>query len=271
MAALISFVGTYAIWIYLLCALGVLIGIKFLTDARRLARTTLFSLDQERAGEQTFRSILLILFFMATMAVVAFLNSVVGPAAPISESLILRGTTPTLSAFVFPSNTPVPSSTPTLVKPTETPFLTSTPTVATSTRLPTVRPIVTAPPVLSQLPSATATSRAPAPVLTGPPNNMVTTGRPRANADLTFKWECEQCLSTPNDVYVLVISFVDKRTGFPNSKGGRTTEKFYVMGSILVEDDFYQQAKDDAYQWYVEVRRGSETLSKSVVWKFIWH
>ena len=201
MTAFVAFVQTYAIWLYLLCALGILIGFKILADARRLARTTLFSLEQERAGERTYRAILLIIVLLLAMGAVTTVNVLIAPAVPQQESPILRGPTATLAAVVFPSSTPPPSVTPTLIKPTETPFLTSTPVTATATRAPVK---ATAPVVAA---TAVPTFALPAPLLISPPNKMVVQGEPHKNTSLTFKWvwTCPQCALCPNDTFVVNI------------------------------------------------------------------
>ena len=116
-----------------LCTLGILVGLKMLTDARRLSRTTLFSLEQERAGEQSYRALVVIVVFFAAIGGVTVVN-IVGPALVPTEISILRGATPTLPAFIFPTNTPVPTSTSTAVPRTETPIVTSVPITPTATR-----------------------------------------------------------------------------------------------------------------------------------------
>ena len=269
MTAFVAFVQTYAIWLYLLCALGILIGFKILADARRLARTTLFSLEQERAGERTYRAILLIIVLLLAMGAVTTVNVLIAPAVPQQESPILRGPTATLAAVVFPSSTPPPSVTPTLIKPTETPFLTSTPVTATATRA-AVRPTVVAVPVTPTPPFVV-----PAPLLISPPNKMVVTGEGNKNTSLTFKWvwTCPQCALGPNDKFVVNISFTD-RSGKPVNIAPGTQQDFLTMGSIMVGSgiEIYQQAKEDTFYWNIQVKRGDQPLSPpSEMRQFVWH
>lgn len=267
MTAFVSFVHAYAIWIYLLCAFGILIGVKMLTDARRLARTTLFSLEQERASEQSYRAIILIGVLLAATVVATIVNVVGGAIVPAPVSPILGGATPTLSAIVFPTNTASPTLTRTPLPATETPFLTSTPVItATATRA--IKPTTT----------ATLTPPAfplPAPTVTGPvPNGGTWIGEGQANAAITFRWNCDQCALGPNDWYEVVISYVDK-TGVPRTIAGRTQDKFLSLRRILDGGPFeiYQKAKENTYQWYVQIKRdtGDQPLSPpSEVWKFTW-
>jgi hypothetical protein len=268
LTAFVSFVQAYAIWIYLLLLFGILLGIKVLMDARRLSRTTLFSLDQERAVEQSFRSIVLIIVFFLAMVVVTGINLLVAPVAPTPEPPILRGPTPTLAAIIFPANTPVPTLSPTMPALTETPFFTATPVAATATRV--IKP--TAPPVLP----ATPTPPLPAPVLTYPPNNNVFTGEGQATAAITFKWTwiCDQCTLGPNDGFVIGLTYEDKFSGKPVTfSTGQMRETSVRMADIIRGGvELYQKAKEDKFQWYVQVKRGDQPLTpQSEIWKFTWH
>jgi hypothetical protein len=265
LTAFVFFVRAYAVWIYLLCALGILVGVKMLTDARRLARTTLFSLEQERAGEQSYRALIVILVFFLAIAAVATV-SVVGPAFVPTESPLVRGATPTLPAFIFPTNTPVPTATVTPFLPTETPFVTTVPITPTVTR--TAKPIT---PVVSP----TLTPSLPVPTITGPvPNGGTWTGEGRANVEITFRWNCDQCVLGPKDWYEVVIYYVDK-SGAPRTIAGRTQDKFLSLRRIVDGGpfDIYQKAKEDTFQWYVQVKRdpGDQPVSPpSETWKFVW-
>lgn len=268
MTAFVSFVRTYAVWIYLLCAFGILIGIKMLTDARRVARTTLFSLEQERASEQSYRAIILIGVLLAAMVAVTAID-VIGPTlVPSQGSPILRGPTATLSVIVFPTNTPLPTLTYTPLPATETPLLTST-AVITATATRAAKP--TALPVLSPTP----TPPLPAPTLTAPPNGNVFTGYNQANAAITFKWSwsCDQCRLGPDDRFVITINYVDAN-GNPVSIGGGTQNNFYVMANIIrgYGRDVWHQAKEDKFEWFVQVKHDDQPLTPpSDHWKFVWH
>jgi hypothetical protein len=265
LTAFVSFVRAYAVWIYLLCALGILVGVRMLTDARRLARTTLFSLEQERAGEQSYRALIVIVVFFLAIAAVTTV-SVVGPAFVPPESSLLRGATPTLPAFIFPTNTAAPTVTNTRLPATETPVITAVPVAPTVTR--TAKPIE---PVVSP----TYTPSLPVPTITGPmPNGGTFGGEGAANVAITFRWNCDQCVLGPNDWYEVVISYVDK-SGVPRTIAGRTRDKFLALKPIVEfgHYDIYQKAKDDTFQWYVQVKRdpGNQPMSPpSDTWKFVW-
>ena len=269
MASFVVLVRTYAVWIYLVLVLGIFFGIKLLVDAQRLSRTTLFSLDQERATEQTYRSLVLIGVLIIGMFFVTVIVVLVAPLAPQTDSTILRGATSTLPPVVFSTSPRTPTQTSTALPPTETPFFTATPTIIS----PTFTRVATRP----TSPASTPTSvyALPAPSLTAPPNNMVSYGEGQANAAITFRWNCDQCVLGSNDWYEVVISFIDK-SGIPRMYAGRTQDKFLSLKRIYEGGGFemYQKAKEDTYQWYVQVKRdpGNQPISpSSETWKFIWH
>lgn len=275
MTAFVAFVKNYSIWLYLLCGVGILVGIKILADARRLARTTLFSLEQERAGEQTYRAIMLIVIFILAIGAVTAVTAV---SPPTQEAAILRAATPTLPVVIFPTNTAIPSLTPTLVKPTETPFLTATPVTFTPTRV-----VVVAKPSAVPTPTGAIAGGIKAPELIAPWNGMVAQGEGRKNSDLTFKWkwDCTQCVLGPNDQYVITIWYTDVRTGQPAPPIGAGLQQSacvqgicsYTLGQILTGTprDVYQQAKENTFQWNVQVKRGEQPASPpSETWKFLW-
>ncbi len=272
MAAFVSLVRAYAVWIYLLLVLGIFFGIKMLVDARQLSRTTLFSLDQERATEQVYRALILIGVAVTVMLVVTGIVFLIAPFAPSQESPILRGPTATLPALVFPTSTLIPTATATLSPPTETPFFTATPVVATATRT-AIKP--TAPPVVAA--TLTPAYPLPAPLITGPlPNGGTWIGEGRAVNDLKFQWawNCDACKLGSDERFVVTISFIDKTLGAPRWIGGSTQNNYLSMAEIVrgYGGDVWHQAKEDTYQWSVQVKRGEQPLTPpSETWKFIWH
>lgn len=268
MTAFVSFVRVYAIWIYLLCAFGFLAGLKLLSDARRLARTTLFSLEQERAAEQFYRSVILIFVTVFATGLITAVN-LIGPAlVPLQEPAILHGATPTILAITFPSDTP--PATATFTPPaTEAPTAAATAVItATATRIARSTPA----PVLS----ATPTPPLPAPVVSAPPNGNVFQGYGQKNAALTFRWtwDCSQCQLGPNDRFVIVINYNDS-AGRPVSTAGGTRDDFLSMGSLIQglppEQDLWHKAQQGKYQWYVQVKRGEQPLTPpSDASTFVW-
>lgn len=272
LASFVILVRTYAVWIYLVLVLGIFLGVKLLVDAQRLSRTTLFSLDQERATEQTYRSLVLIGVLIIGMFFVTVIVILVAPLAPSTDATILRGITSTLPPIAFSTSTRTPTQTATALPPTETPFFTATPTITatTPTRV-VIRPTVPAS-------TPTLVYALPAPIISGPlPNGGTWIGAGQANAALTFRWmwNCDRCQLGPDDQFVLTLSFVDKATGAARFIGGSTKNNFLSMADIIrgYGGDIWQQAKDDAFQWFVQVKRspGDQPISPpSETWKFTW-
>ena len=240
-----------------------------LVDAQSLSRTTLFALDHERASEQTYRGIFVISVFLILMFSVTGILLFIGPFIPSQNPVIAR--TPTvLTPPIFPTSPPTLSAivAPT---PTEIPAPTPAPVVATATRTPTKAAIVAPTPGLL---TATPVYIFPSPKIIGPlPNGGTWQGEGKANAALTFEWKCE-CALGLNDWYEVVIAYVD-RSGVPRVRAGRTRETLISLRRIYEGGGFelYQQAKEDAFSWFVQIRRepGNQPVSPpSETWKFIW-
>ncbi len=272
LTAFVSFVQTFAVWIYLLCGFGILFAIKMLVDAQRLSRTTLFSLEQERASEQTYRALLVMAIFFVAIVAVTLVIGVLAPIVPSGGPVILRGATATLAPLVLPTNTSIPTLTLPPPRPTETIFATNVPVTPMVIRTATRPALPPAPPA-----TATIVYAFPAPKIAGPiPNGVVVTGFDRARNDLNFQWtwDCAQCRLGPEDRFVITVSFVDKTTGATRFVGGGTQNNYLTMWDILrgSGQEVWHQSKEDAFQWNVQVKRGEQPLSPpSETWRFVWH
>ena len=97
------------VWIYFLCALGVIwYGYEFLRGVRSSQRAH-FSLERERAARLRNGSFLFLLFFVTVIAFVTYVDVRVQPTLPLS---LLDPPTPTPRAFVTPFvGTPEPTAT----------------------------------------------------------------------------------------------------------------------------------------------------------------
>ncbi len=269
LAAFVSFIQTFAVWILLAGVLGIFVALKILVDAQRLSRTTLFSLEQERAREQTYRALVLFFVFLIVILAVLLINFVLAPMMPPSRPVPLREPTPTLAPFVLPTQTPTPTLTPTPAPDRNTPVARPSASATPTRAAPRPSP--------SPLPPATATSAYlfPAPKIIGPkPNGGTWIGEGQANAAITFQWVCEPCPLSPNDWYEVVIMFTD-RNGVPRTYAGRTQSTSLSLRRIYEGGGFelYQKAKEDVFHWYVQIKRepGNYPISPpSEVWKFVW-
>ncbi|MBI5029317.1 MAG: hypothetical protein HZB51_02230 [Chloroflexi bacterium] len=273
MQAFVTFVRSYAVWIYILFILGIFFGVKMLVDAQRLSRATLFSLDQERATQRTYSAIILMAVFLVGMFVVTGIVVLLAPLAPTQDPAILRGPTSTIAAFIFPTTTRTPTLTATALPPTETPFYTATPILATQTR----PPIKATNAPVAAVATATSVYKLPAPIIVGPvPNGVVVTGEDRARNDLKFQWTwyCTLCKLGPDDRFVVTVSFIDRVTGGTRFIGGGTQGNFLTMADLIrgAGTEVWHQAKEDAFQWNVQVKRGDQPLTApSDTWRFVWH
>ena len=243
-----------------------------LVDAQRLSRATLFSLEQERASEQTYRALIVMMVFFVAIVLVTLVIGVLAPIVPSGGPAILRGATATIAPLILPTNTSVPTITLTPPRSTETLFATNIPVTTTVIRT------VTRPAFPPASPATVAVVYAlPAPKITGPvPNGVVVTGFDRARNDLNFQWtwDCTQCRLGAEERFVITISFTDKATGATRFVGGGTQNRYLTMWDILrgSGQEVWHQAKEDAFQWYVQVKRGEQPLSPpSETWRFVWN
>ena len=81
MSAFLDLLSAYAIWIYIVGVVGILLGIKMLVDSRRLSRATMFTLEQEQAGDQAFRAIVVMVLSALLIGGVSMVNAFIGPLA----------------------------------------------------------------------------------------------------------------------------------------------------------------------------------------------
>jgi hypothetical protein len=282
--AFVTFIKTFGIWIYLLCGLGILFGIKMLYDHTQFVAAQRSLPWIRNAVEQSQRGVLLIAIMAVIVFFVTAVSVIIAPFMPQPEPLIARGVTPTI-ANIFPTAAATLTASPSVPQPTETIFVTGTPPPPPAAASNTPPPVVIRP---TQTLSSTSNLLA-APKLVYERNkdpvfdNVVVTGDGEATTRnrLIFKWDwvCDQCVLGPNDKFVITISFIDKLSGLPKSFGGSTTQQktltmYEILRSYNDPGQFYQKAKNDMYTWNVQVKRtpGDQPVSAvSETWKFTWH
>lgn len=287
MTAFLDFLNTFAIWIYIAGVIGVLFGIKMLFDARRAARTTLFTLEQEQASDRAFRAVLVMVAFTIVIAGVASVNQFVSPALP-TPSPLIEPTQPSYTPpVILDTATPQPSSTP--LPPTQPPQATLAPTK------PQPSPAVTV--AQTQPPQPTAAATQPPPPTAVPPTAALIYPQPPLDTPpdgdsigsarlIIFGWGVDQYdnqvipTSLPADQWYRVsIEFADKTTNQPRA----LVECFHesridtrTWGDVL---DTRGNVADAAYSWYVQAVRapdhgtcqsgsGSPLSPRSPVFKF---
>ncbi len=120
MTVLIELIDNFAIWIYVACALTILVYLRVIYLARRERGASLFTIEKEVATGKAYRATFTILGLLVIISLVAFVDFYLAP----SLNVVVSSSTPQ-PPLILPTatNTPVP--------------LTPTPT---ATRGPLVRP-----------------------------------------------------------------------------------------------------------------------------------
>lgn len=261
MTAFLELLNTYAIFFYIAGVVAVLFGIKMLFDARRAARTTLFTLEQEQASDRAFRAVLVMLGATVFIAAVAGINAFVAPIVPTEEPIIDE---PTIVPFTPPVNLPTatPQPTLTLPPPTAAPATvapttaaiagTPVPSQATQVPQPTV-PLETP----TQAPQPTSEFQYLAPTLNVPPN-----GDSIGANNVRMSWGVDEFgnLSIPQTLpqdqfYRLVITFTDRTQNSASTLVLCTHENSVDNRTGVNVADYRNEAVDNLFQWTVTAVR----------------
>ena len=139
MTVLIELIDSFAIWIYIACALTILVYLRLIYLARKEKGASLFTIEKELATGKAFRATFTILGLLVIISMVAFVDFSLAPSLNVASSSTPEGPvvlpTPT-NTPVPPSPTPIPTRGP-LVRPTPpwtpTPEATPTPLVVPAT------------------------------------------------------------------------------------------------------------------------------------------
>lgn len=267
MVAFAEFITNYAVWFYIIGAVGLLYGLKMLFDARRQSRNTIFSLEQEQAGEQGYRAVAVMLVFALIIGAVWAVNLFLVPNVPNPQAGFSRTPTSIPRIIILPTFTPIPS--PTIELPTPTRTLPPTRPPTTDTPLvPTAAPIIVKP-------TSTRAPAVPAPNLIDPPDRENFIGENKANSAISFRWEwkCDGCFNATTDSFQVVISYTDRASGTTKTLAGQTKDNVLRLVDIIrgSGNDLYHSATNDQYFWYlVVVRNGVELSPHSQTNSFFW-
>ncbi len=120
MTVLIELIDSFAIWIYIACALTILVYLRVIYLAKKERGASLFTIEKEVATGKAYRATFTILGLLVIISLVAFVDVFLAPTL----STVASGSTPE-----GPVDLPTPTNT--TVPPTPTP---------TATRGPLVRP-----------------------------------------------------------------------------------------------------------------------------------
>lgn len=271
MTALIQFLSAYSVWFYIIGVVGILYAVKMLLDARRQARTTIFALEQEQAGEQSYRAVIVMLFFALLIGGVSAVNTLIAPEVPRPEPAAVKPTALVTRVVILPTFTPIPTLTPEPPTPTNTVPATRPPLV-TPTPIPALAPTFTPPRA-----TATPSGRLPAPVPVEPPNGDIASGENKSRTQLTFRWtwSCPECSFDPQtDTYIIQVNYSDQVSGQPRYIQGSAKQAVLRLDDIIRggAEDVYHKAANDQYSWTVQVfRNGQELTPRSQPFTFVWH
>ncbi|MGB8647923.1 MAG: hypothetical protein WCF84_22000 [Anaerolineae bacterium] len=248
MSAFLDFLNAYAIWVYLGGVIGILFCIKMLVDARRQARTTLFTLEQEQANDRALRAILFMVVFTLVIVGVSVINNFVAPVrAPTPSGALAQPTTlPYTPPVVLPTFTTVPTLTP--QSPTEVPS--ATPTKGASSQPPPGPAQPTVAPAVAE-PTATK-SAAPVTAITYLQPTLVA---PRAESigasKIQFKWNGDDDPPLPEGKnYRITVSFTDRDTHQHIDRVACTSYTNIWTKDFMGND---QGKATDSYSWFVVV------------------
>lgn len=252
MSAFLDLLNVYAIWIYLVGVIGILFGIKMLADSRRLSRATMFTLEQEQAGDQAFRAIVVMIVFALLIGGVSVVNAFVGPSRPTPVPVIAKQTTVSFTpALIVPTFTTVPTLTP---EPA-----TSTPTVPptrapqpTALAQPTVEPPT---PADAPSPQPTASTQYPQPTLYSPRDK-----EPISNKTIRFSWAQDQggvpAQLPPGEFFRLTFNYTDRDTRVPSTLINCTRANAVDTTSGMLSNA-HGHALNDLFTWSVVVMQVS--------------
>ncbi len=115
MTIIVKLVAKYAIWLYAICAFGILIYLRAVFVAQRERAQAMFSLERETAASRGYRAAVMIVILLAMGGGIYFVSSVLAPQVEAAPEA-----TPTPTVLLLPTPTPSPGT------PTETPTATAT-------------------------------------------------------------------------------------------------------------------------------------------------
>lgn len=262
MTAFFELLNTYAIFFYIAGVIAVLFGIKMLFDARRAARTTLFTLEQEQASDRAFRAVLVMLGATLFIAAVAGINAFVAPVVPAQDPNIVE---PTVVPFTPPVMLPTATPQPTLTLPPPTAAPATAPptqaanagTPAPAQPTPAVSPTAAVAESPTLVPEPTSEFLYLAPTLNVPPN-----GDSIGSDKVRMSWGVDEFgnLSIPqflpqDQFYRLVITFTDRTQNATSSLVLCTHENSVDQRTGVNAADYRNEAVDNLFQWTVTAVR----------------
>lgn len=256
MTAFLELLNTYAIFFYIAGVIAVLFGIKMLFDARRAARTTLFTLEQEQASDRAFRALLVMLGATLFIVAIAAINAFVSPAVPPPTPDVVQPTEiPFTPPVMISTATPQPTST--LPPPTPAPTTATQETSApTAPAQPTTAPQPTQP---VEPPTAEPTPTS-ALIYLPPPLNNPPNGDSIGSSKIRMSWGLDEFgnPSTPEQLpidqwYRLVVTFTDKTKNATATLVLCTHESSADQRTGVNAAEYRNEAVDNLFKWNVTI------------------
>lgn len=279
MAAFLDLLSAYAIWIYIVGVIGILFGIKMLADSRRLSRATMFTLEQEQAGDQAFRAIVVMIVFAALIAAVSLINTFIGPARPAPVPVVAKQSTASFTpVLILPTFTTVPTLTPQPATATPT-----VPPTRQSQATPLPQPTIDASPQPSPTtePPTAAPSTYPQPKLIAP-----TDKGPLSQSRVQFRWGEDQLPAQlpPDQFYKVTVKYTDRNTNQPMTLTKCTPTIGIFTTTWPAAAGAQGEAVNAEFKWTVVVMQvpggnpsdcdagaGTPISPVSDTWTFFWH
>ncbi|HUT19285.1 MAG TPA: hypothetical protein VM366_09000 [Anaerolineae bacterium] len=161
MKLLARLITQYALWIYILCAFGIVLYLRAALSARREGSQAIYSLERETAAKRVYRAAGMIMAIIVVVVAVYVLSHYVELPQPTTSPIELSTQTPEETEAAEPASPPTPGEA--LPSPEPTP-----------TRRPQVT-IVAIPTLVQETPS-------PPPASASCPHSNVQVFQPRPNA-----------------------------------------------------------------------------------------
>jgi len=124
MTVVIELIDNFAIWIYIACALTVLVYLRVIYLAKKERGASLFTIEKEVATGRAYRAIFTILGLLAIVGLVAFVDVYLAPSLGIAVAV---NTPEGPFGLTTPAVTPLPSVPAPTVTPTRAPLVRPTP------------------------------------------------------------------------------------------------------------------------------------------------
>jgi len=124
MTVVIELIDNFAIWIYIACALTVLVYLRVIYLAKKERGASLFTIEKEVATGRAYRAIFTIFGLLAILGLVAFVDVYLAPSLGIAVAV---NTPEGPFGLATPTVTPIPSLPAPTVTPTRAPLVRPTP------------------------------------------------------------------------------------------------------------------------------------------------